>query len=323
MGRIARRPRTAEKGLSVKTCFLFPGQGAQYPGMGKDLWEAGAGAKRIFECASDATGLDLRKIIFEATEDSYKTTGETQIAVTAVDLAAAAALVERGLECAGCAGFSLGEWAALERSGVVGTEDCFRLIKARGKAMDEAIERIGPSGMMAVLMIDKAKIESALSGISGAFVANYNSPVQTAVSGTEAALAEAEMALTAAGAKRIIRLKVAGPFHSPLMKEASEAFARIVEGYTFSDPSLPIYSNVTGARITSGAEAKRLCSLQILSPVRWVDEERAILADGYGRFVEAGPGNVLAGLLKALDKGKACENAGTIERIAAVATAGD
>jgi [acyl-carrier-protein] S-malonyltransferase len=284
--------------------------------MGKDLWEASAGARKTFECASDVTGIDIKKLLFEGTEEDLKPTNNTQIAVATVDVSSAALLEERGIECSGCAGFSLGEWPALYRSSVLDLETMFRLVKIRGNLMDENAKRLGPSGMTAVLGLAPEKTEKTLAeaGIADVFVANYNSPIQAVVSGTEAGLAEAEKVLAAAGARRLVRLKVSGPFHSPLMGEAGKAFERELGGTVFSDPSIALYSNVTGKPVASGTEAKRLCVEQISSPVRWIQEEASILAGGYGRILETGPGNVLSGLWKAIGYEPACETAGNLEQ---------
>ncbi|HEY9054004.1 MAG TPA: ACP S-malonyltransferase, partial [Rectinemataceae bacterium] len=217
-------------------------------------------------------------------------------------------------------GFSVGEWPALAAAGVLSSYDMFRLVGERGRLMDEAGSLSGPSAMSAVLFLSPEKIESVIaeSGLKSVWVANYNSPVQCVISGAEAEVAAAEEALKAAGAKRVVRLKVSGAFHSPLMEPAREPFSALVEATIFHDPKLEVFSNVTGKRIATGAEAKRLASLQIVSPVRWIDEEKTIAASGFDRCAETGPGNVLAGLWKASGSSVPCIAAGTLDSIAAV-----
>ena len=173
-------------------------------------------------------------------------------------------------------------------------------------------------GMAAVLGLPAEKVAEIMDSLSasGVFIANYNSPVQVVVSGTAAGMAVAEKSLKEAGARRFHRLSVSGPFHSPLMVEARRAFDETLAAYAFSDPRIPVYSNVTGRAIQSGAEARRLCGEQIMSPVRWVSVEQCLFADGFDTFFEAGPGTVLAGLMKAFQPQAACHAAGTAAAIA-------
>jgi [acyl-carrier-protein] S-malonyltransferase len=173
--------------------------------------------------------------------------------------------------------------------------------------------------MAAVLGLPAEKVGAAVRDIEGVFVANHNSPVQLVLSGTAAGLSRAEERLKAEGAKRFIRLKVSGPFHSPLMAGARAAFEDALAAFAFADPALPVYSNVTAGPITSGAEARELCGRQVVSPVRWADEETRLVADGYDAFLEAGPGTVLTGLFKALRPDVRCRPAGTLGEISAAA----
>ena len=289
--------------------FLFPGQGAQYPLMAVDLLESSAAVRELFRVASAAAGMDLEKLLRTASQEELKRTDLSQPALTAANLAAAAVLQERGVEPAACAGFSLGEYAALAVTKVISMEDCFRLVAARGAAMQKAADRIAASaageapGMAAVLGLPSETVEALVlewkvAGLEGLFAANFNSPRQTVIAGTAAALAEAETRFKAAGAKRVIRLPVAGPFHSPLVSEAARYFAPLLDTVSFSDPCLPLFSNVTGDRVTSGAEAKRLSLRQITEPVRWVAEEAALAGVDATAALEVGPGKVLAGLWK-------------------------
>jgi len=309
----------------VKTCFLFPGQGAQYPGMGKDLWEASDQVKELFRRASAASGMEMTRLLFEGTEEELKATDKTQVAVTLVNAAAVVACRERGIEPDGFAGFSLGEYTALYEAGILRLEDLFPIVKTRGLLMEKASRGAdtagGRAGMAAVLGLDLPAAQAALETLRGEPVclANHSSPQQVVLSGTAEGLARAEAAFKAAGAKRFIVLKVSGPFHSPLLEEARRGLEEALASYTFSDPVKPVYSNVTGKRISSGAEARQLCVRQVVSTVRWVDEEKSILADGFQRCLETGPGSVLAGLWKAFSREVPCLPAGKLEEIAGIA----
>jgi [acyl-carrier-protein] S-malonyltransferase len=304
----------------VQTCFLFPGQGAQYPGMAKDFYETSKAVRDLFALASDASGIDLKRLLFEGSEEELKQTRNTQVAVALAGAASATCAREHGVHPDGCAGFSVGEWPALAEAGVVSYADMFRLVAERGRLMDEAGRRSGGSTMSAVINLAPAAIEAAIAGagLKSVWVANYNSPTQSVISGTEADVAAAEEAVKAAGAKRAIRLKVSGAFHSPIMAYARDLFAEAVEPVAFSDPKIALFSNVTGKRVASGAEAKAFAVAQIVSPVRWIDEEAAILAEKPVFCVETGPGAVLGGLWKAVGGDVPCYPFGTLDQISAV-----
>lgn len=305
----------------MKYCFLFPGQGSQYPGMAKDLWEKLPSVRDLFAKASYASGADAQKLLFESTADELKATDKTQIAITIANLSASAALKEAGIAPLGCAGFSLGEYAALCEAGVLSLKDVFPIVKLRGMLMEKAARSLdvgsGAPGMAAILGLSTEKVASAMELLAGAevFLANLNSPTQVVVSGTAAGLAKAEKTFKEAGAKRFVRLSVSGPFHSPLLKEARRDFDEALAGYAFADPKVPVFSNVTGTAVHSGDEARRLCGEQIMSPVRWVSVEQSLFAEGFDRFFEAGPGTVLTGLMKALSPQAVCVPAGTAEAI--------
>jgi [acyl-carrier-protein] S-malonyltransferase len=287
--------------------------------MGMDLWEANQKVRELFQLASDAAGFDVKRVLSDGTADELAATDKAQVLITLVDLSAAAVLAERGFAVEGCAGFSLGEYAALCTAGVVGPEAVFRMVKVRGELMEKASRDLdaagGKPGMAAVLGLPADTAAEVVQGIDGVFVANRNSPAQVVLSGTAAGLARAEEKLKAAGAKRIVRLRVSGPFHSPLMQGARAAFEEAIAGIAFADPVLPVYSNVTAEPIGSGAEARALCGRQVVSPVLWVDEEARLLADGFASFREAGPGTVLTGLFKALTPDVDCRTAGTLKDI--------
>lgn len=294
--------------------FLFPGQGSQFTGMGMDLLRAdadgSAGVRSLFDAASALRGSPVEDLL-NADAEILKRTDASQIAITVVSLAAARVLKARGLSPSACAGFSLGEYPALAVSGVLSEEDCIKIILERGRIMQAAADAIASQaasgaapGMAAVLGLSSDAVDSVLESLSSAsadvFAANYNSPLQTVISGTSEGLSRAEAALKEAGARRVLRLKVAGPFHSPLMASAGEEFAKVLENIEFRDPVLPLFSNVTGQRVASGAEARKNAVLHISSPVRWTTEESSIAALMGGlninRLVEAGPGKVLSGL---------------------------
>lgn len=320
--------------------YLFPGQGAQYTGMALDFLSV-KGVKALFDLASDICERDMRSLL-ESGAETLKRTDVSQPALTLANLAAAAALAEQGYSPAACAGFSLGEYAALVCAGVISAADCFRLVRARGEAMQKSTDRLSedggdppgmakppdmakPPGMAAVIGLPPERVEALIAewnaaGLKDLYAANINSPRQLVISGTAAVLAEAETRFKEAGARRVIRLQVAGPFHSPLIADAAEAFRPVLEGVAFSDPSIPLYSNVTGKRVSSGVEAKRLALTQITGPVRWVDEEAAIAADNGGieACLEAGPGKVLQGLWRDSGSGIPCYAAGTVEDIAKI-----
>ncbi|MDR3247992.1 MAG: ACP S-malonyltransferase [Treponema sp.] len=330
--------------VNKKTVFLFPGQGAQYPGMALDLLETGSAAvKELFACASDIMGKDMTALLRDSDAEALKRGDTAQPAITLANLAAAAVLKERGILPTACAGHSLGEYAALHTAGIISMEDCLTLVKLRGAAMQEAADALAAAGgespgMAAVIGLAPEQVETLVAewkadavaaggALADLYTANFNSPRQTVVSGTAEALALAEERFKTAGARRVIRLQVAGPFHSPLIAGAAEKFLPVLDGVNFKDPTLPFYSNVTGKRVSSGAEAKKLALAQITRAVRWTDEEKAIQDAGIDCALEAGPGKVLQGLWKDsldaeagdTDSAPPCYLAGTTTDIAALA----
>ncbi|MDR1108672.1 MAG: ACP S-malonyltransferase [Spirochaetaceae bacterium] len=318
--------------VTKNPAFLFPGQGAQYPGMALDILETGSpGVKALFALASEVMGRDMRALIAEAEGDTLKRSDLSQPAITLANLTAAAYLGEQGILPAAVAGFSLGEYAALVTAGVVDGETCFRLVKARGKAMQDAADTLnsggpaGAPGMAAVIGLDPEAVEALIArwkaeGLEDLYGANFNSRSQVVVSGTAAALDEAALRFKEAGARRVVRLQVAGPFHSPLIASSAEVFGPVLAAVEFKDPSLPLFSNVSGGQVNSGAEVKALALRQITEPVRWTAEERAIAALGIDAVLETGPGKVLQGLWKDAETGIPCLAAGTAADIKSLAS---
>jgi [acyl-carrier-protein] S-malonyltransferase len=305
----------------MKTLFLFPGQGTQFPGMGKDLYDDDAKVRDLFELASETVKIDLRKLVFEGSEEDLKRTVNTQVSVALIDRAASLAAKKRGISPAGAAGFSLGEWPAYVEAGCISETELFRLLKIRGELMDKAVETLGrPCGMSAILFISAAEVEKALaeSGLSEIYAVNFNSPTQTVISGVESSLAKAEELLKAKGAKKVVRLRVSGPFHSPLLSYARDGLKEALADVAFADPAINLYANVSGKRVQSGAEAKAFAVEQVTGAVRWTDEEAAMVADGYERVLETGPGTVLSGLWKAVNPEPLCKPAGKLDDFAAM-----
>ncbi len=310
----------------MRVCFLFPGQGSQYPGMAKDLYEASAEVRELFEAASETTSMDLKSLLFDSTEEDLKRTDRTQPAVTLANLASRLVMErEAGVKSDGAAGHSLGEFSAMVDAGVVSVADCFRLVKARGELMETAGQILRREaadmapGMAAVIGLSREDVEGGLAKVDGmVYVANHNSPTQTVIAGEAAALDAAESVLTEAGAGRYIRLKVSGPFHTPLLSEAGAKFSDVVEACEFKNPTKALFANVTGASVRTGAEAKQCAIQQITSPVSWVAEEQAILQTGFDAFYEVGPGTVLSGLWRAFTREAKCLPAGKLDQIRAL-----
>jgi len=284
------------------TAILFPGQGAQFVGMGKDMAERYPAVRALFDRAGAALGYDLAKICFEGPEAELTRSDRAQPAIFVVSLAALEALRQERPDFtpAAAAGLSSGEWAALCAAGVVDFEDALRILKIRGEAMQAACER-NPGAMLSVIGLERAALEPVCAA-TGAEIANLNSPEQTVLSGTAAAIAAAEAAAKAAGAKMAVRLNVAGAFHSSLMAPAAETLRAALAGVAFRAPRFPALSNVTGAAHGDPESIRDLMVRQVTSSVRWVDDVAALKALGVARFVECGPGRVLCGLVKRIDR---------------------
>ncbi len=278
--------------------IVFPGQGSQYVGMGKALWEAFPEAREVFEAAERVTGLPVRELCFEGPAEALTATANLQPALTAVNLAVWRVLAGKGLRPAFFAGHSLGEFSALCAAGVISLEDTFRLVKLRGELMAQAGET-APGAMYAVIGLPREKLEEILKEVSGrVYLANHNSPEQSVISGEEAAAAEAAERAKAAGAKRVVRLAVSGAFHSPLMEAAARRFEAALAEVPMAEARIPVVLNVTATAETSPEKIREALSRQMLSPVRWVESVLFMYRQGVRIFLEAGPKKVLSGLIK-------------------------
>ena len=278
------------------TAYVFPGQGAQFSGMGKNLYESSESARQMFEKANEILGFEITKIMFEGTDEDLKQTNVTQPAIFLHSVILASTIENFKPDMV--AGHSLGEFSALVTAGALSFEDGLKLVSQRANAMQRACE-INPSTMAAILNLADNVVEDICSGIDGVVVAaNYNCPGQLVISGTIEAVTVACEQLKAAGAKRALILPVGGAFHSPLMEPAREELAAAIESIKFSTPSCPIYQNVNAKPSTDVATIKANLIAQLTGPVRWTQSVQNMVADGATKFVECGPGKVLQGLVK-------------------------
>lgn len=287
--------------------FVFPGQGAQFVGMGKDLYESSAEAKEMFEKANDILGFRITDLMFDGTEDDLKQTKVTQPAVFLHSVILAKTLGKE-FKPAMVAGHSLGEFSALTAAGALKFEDALKLVSARARAMQKACE-IKPSTMAAVLALPDEKVEEICNGIDGVVVAaNYNCPGQVVISGEVEAVNAACEAAKAAGAKRALVLKVGGGFHSPMMEPARQELAEAIAATEFSTPVCPVYQNVDARPHTDPEEIKQNLIAQLTAPVRWTQSVQNMIADGATEFISVGPGSVLSGLISKISRDVTCEN---------------
>ena len=277
------------------SAFVFPGQGSQSVGMGKEL------AEKHLERANAVLGFDLKKLVLEGPEEELKKTELQQPAIFAVSAAAYDLLATRyPLPVTCVAGHSLGEYSALYAAGVISFEDGVKTVNLRGKFMQEAVPA-GAGAMAALLGGDRETIANICKEVGNVWPANFNSPGQVVISGTKEAVEQAGIKLKAAGVKKIIPLSVSAPFHCPLMRPAADKLAAQLDKITFHDAKVPVYANVTAKPVTSAAEIKQLLVKQVTGSVLWEDSIKNMVADGVTSFIEVGPGKVLAGLIKKID----------------------
>ncbi len=288
--------------------YVFPGQGAQFTGMGKDLYETSEEAKALFEKANEILGFRITDIMFEGTAEELKETKVTQPAVFLHSVILAKTLGE-AFQPEMVAGHSLGEFSALVANGALSFEDGLKLVSQRALAMQKACE-IAPSTMAAVLGLADNIVEEVCASIDGVVVAaNYNCPGQLVISGEFSAVEKACEAMKAAGAKRALLLPVGGAFHSPMMEPAREELAAAIEATTFSNPICPVYQNVTAFAVSDPAEIKKNLIIQLTAPVKWTQSVQQMIADGATLFTEVGPGKVLTGLIGKINKEAVTANA--------------
>jgi [acyl-carrier-protein] S-malonyltransferase len=283
--------------------FLFPGQGSQFAGMGKSLAETFPAARKIFEETDDVLGFSLSKLCFEGPEDQLGLTENTQPALVAVSTAAHAVLKERGIRASYVAGHSLGEYSALVAGGSLAFPDALRLVRKRGRYMQEAVPA-GVGAMAALLKMPMEELGTVLAeAAQGEIVtaANLNSPDQIAIAGHAGAVARAMELAKAHGAKRAVALRVSAPFHCPLMKPAQERLKSDLDETTFHDLSIPLINNWQATEVRKASEVREGLFEQIPNPVRWSDSIQAMASAGVTRFIEVGPGSVLTGLLRSIN----------------------
>ncbi|WLD23010.1 ACP S-malonyltransferase [Flavobacterium dauae] len=280
--------------------YVFPGQGAQFVGMGKDLYETSEIAKELFDKANEILGFNITEIMFNGTDEELKQTKVTQPAVFLHSVILAKTLPNFKPEMV--AGHSLGEFSALVANGTLSFEDALQLVSKRAMAMQKACE-ITPSTMAAVLNLDDKVVEDICVSIDGVVVAaNYNCPGQLVISGETKAVELACEKMKEAGAKRALILPVGGAFHSPMMEPAREELAAAIEATAFSTPICPVYQNVTASAVSDPAEIKKNLITQLTAPVRWTQSVQQMIADGATQFTEIGPGKVLMGLINKINK---------------------
>ncbi|MEW7290842.1 ACP S-malonyltransferase [Aquimarina sp. 2304DJ70-9] len=281
--------------------YVFPGQGAQFPGMGLDLYENSEMAKELFHKANDILGFEITKIMFEGTKEELQQTKVTQPAIFLHSVILSKVLGD-SFKPDMVAGHSLGEFSALVANGTLNFEDALRLVSKRALAMQKACE-LKPSTMAAVLGLEDEVVEQACTEIDGVVVAaNYNCPGQLVISGDVDAINKACEVLKEKGARRALVLPVGGAFHSPLMEPAREELAAAIEATTFNTPNCPVYQNVTTTAVTSPDEIKQNLIAQLTAPVKWTQSVQNMIKDGATLFTEVGPGKVLSGLVKKIDR---------------------
>jgi len=288
--------------------YVFPGQGAQFKGMGKELYDNSPKAQEMFKQANEILGFDIMKIMFEGTDEELKQTKVTQPAIFLHSTILAACLGD-SFQPDMVAGHSLGEFSSLVANGTLNFEDGLKLVYQRALAMQKACEKEA-STMAAILGLEDEIVENICDEIDGIVVAaNYNCPGQLVISGAFPAVEKACEKLKEAGAKRALLLPVGGAFHSPLMEPAREELAEAIEKTTFNAPSCPVYQNVIAKAVSDPVEIKKNLLVQLTAPVKWTQTMKQMIADGASEVIEVGPGKVLQGLFKKVDRSFACSSA--------------
>lgn len=300
-----------------KIAFIYPGQGAQKFGMGKDFYENSDSAKELYDQATEILGLDMKALCFEE-NDKLDITEYTQAALVTTCLAMTRVIKEQGIVPDVTAGLSLGEYCAIATAGGMKEEDAIRLVRTRGILMQEAVP-VGVGSMAAVLGMTGEEIEKVIEGMEGVSIANYNCPGQIVITGVAQAVADASVKLTEAGAKRVIPLKVSGPFHSAMLNEAGIKLGVELETVKWTPLQMPYVTNVTACYVHDINQTKELLAKQVASSVRWEQSIRNMIAEGVDTFVEIGPGRTLAGFMKKIDKEVKMYNIETFEDVSKVA----
>lgn len=299
----------------MKTAFIFPGQASQYVGMGKDLYEKYETARRLFDQANAIMGMDLKSVCFDGPEEELKQTFITQPAIFVHSVAVYRILEEQGKRCQGTAGHSLGEYSALVAAGALSFEDGLKLVKERGRLMYEAGQKQAGT-MAAIIGLSEAQVYEICEEVKEAGVvqpANFNSPGQVAISGEVQAVQAAMQKAKEAGAKKAVELVVSGAFHSPLMQYAQDGLRDALESTEFHDAKVPVYSNVEAQAVQDKDKIRQLLLQQLTKPVLWQNLIQNMIADGYEQFFELGPGKVLRGLQKRINRQVPCQEIGTVE----------
>jgi len=305
-----------------KLAFIFPGQNSQYTGMGRDLAEKFPAARRTFEEADEALGFSISKLCFDGLEDELKLTEIQQPAICTVSVAALRVLAEKGIAPTWVAGHSLGEYAANVAAGSLDFADAVRTVRSRGQFMQEAVPA-GKGAMAAVLGLpsDETTLACAAAAAETRNVvspANFNSPEQTVISGYVTAVERAAELCKAKGAKRIVMLQVSAPFHCALMQPAQDRLAELLQSLTFAAPTVPVAVNVDAALVTDPDQLREALIRQVTASVRWVASVRLLIAQNPAFFVEVGPGKVLGGLMRQIDRSQTCvnvEDEASLERV--------
>ena len=296
-----------------KIAFMFPGQGAQKAGMGKDFYEQSETARKVIDKATELLDIDMKALCFEE-NNKLDQTEYTQAALVTVCLAMEHDLRERGLKADVTAGLSLGEYCAIASAGGMTTEDAITTVRKRGILMQNAVPG-GKGSMAAVLGLTGEAIEKVVDEIDGVTIANYNCPGQIVITGWKESVEKASEALKEAGAKRVLPLNVSGPFHSPMLEEAGKELGQVLENVELSPLEIPYVTNVTAEYVTDISETKALLAQQVASSVRWQQSVENMIADGVDTFVEIGPGRTLAGFMRKINRDVKVYNVGTWEDV--------